>query len=155
MAANTTTTVFGSQPNKLVVDKSKSKVTKRCGLGFPLGKNKTNGGFFARRCNEDTIRDAVTQLIKTEPGERLMLPNYGCSLRKYLFEPINEITFVDIKRSIYEAFTKYIVGATLVKIRIESLDEIGPTGGNALKVSAYVRLDAADLTVIKVEVDIE
>jgi phage baseplate assembly protein W len=33
------------------------------------------------------IRQAVETILDTEPGERIMLPTFGCGLRRYLMEP--------------------------------------------------------------------
>jgi phage baseplate assembly protein W len=35
----------------------------------------------------DLIRQSIMILLDTEPGERIMLPSFGCGLRRYLMEP--------------------------------------------------------------------
>src|SRR5687768_15488343 len=40
----------------------------------------------------DLIRQAVTTILDTEPGERIMLPGFGCGLRRYLMAPNNLTT---------------------------------------------------------------
>lgn len=35
----------------------------------------------------DLIRQSVTTILDTEPGERIMLPGFGCGLRRYLMAP--------------------------------------------------------------------
>ena len=40
----------------------------------------------------DLIRQAVTTILDTEPGERIMLPGFGCGLRRYLMAPNNVTT---------------------------------------------------------------
>jgi len=39
--------------------------------------------------NED-IRQSLEILLTTSIGERFLRPNYGCDLRRYLFEPLDE-----------------------------------------------------------------
>jgi phage baseplate assembly protein W len=39
----------------------------------------------------DLIRQSVTTILDTEPGERIMLPDFGCGLRRYLMAP-NTVT---------------------------------------------------------------
>jgi phage baseplate assembly protein W len=39
----------------------------------------------------DLIRQSVTTILDTEPGERIMLPGFGCGLRRYLMAP-NTVT---------------------------------------------------------------
>ena len=40
----------------------------------------------------DLIRQSVTTILDTEPGERIMLPGFGCGLRRYLMAPNNLTT---------------------------------------------------------------
>ena len=35
----------------------------------------------------DLIRQSIATILDTEPGERIMLPSFGCGLRRYLMEP--------------------------------------------------------------------
>jgi phage baseplate assembly protein W len=39
----------------------------------------------------DIIRQSIASILDTEPGERIMLPSFGCGLRRYLMEP-NSLT---------------------------------------------------------------
>jgi len=39
----------------------------------------------------ENIRESIRIILTTEPGERLMLPNFGAGLKQFLFEP-NTIT---------------------------------------------------------------
>lgn len=36
--------------------------------------------------NEEDIAESIRILLGTSPGERLMRPEYGCNLRKFIFE---------------------------------------------------------------------
>ena len=101
------------------------------------------------------IRQAVTQLLRTERGERLMLPNFGCNLRKFLFQPITEEVFTGIKNTITESFRNYIVGANLIKISVLETGEYDAAGGNQLRVILTVQLSTDDLEVFDIEAKIE
>jgi Bacteriophage baseplate protein W len=35
----------------------------------------------------ELIRQSIMIILDTEPGERIMLPSFGCGLRRYLMEP--------------------------------------------------------------------
>ena len=35
----------------------------------------------------DLIRQSIRVIVTTAPGERVMLPSFGCGLRRYLMEP--------------------------------------------------------------------
>ena len=101
------------------------------------------------------IRHAVTQLLQTERGERVMLPGFGCNLRKYLFQPITQELFSDIKETIQSSFERYIVGANLVKIGVYETGEYDAAGGNQLRVVLSVQLSTDDLEVFDIEAKIK
>jgi phage baseplate assembly protein W len=39
-----------------------------------------------------SVRQAIMLLVSTSPGERVMRPDYGCSLRRLLFAPNDDTT---------------------------------------------------------------
>lgn len=153
MAANQTVTVYGRKPPTYTTDGPTSKKKEVCGLNFPLGSS-PDGGIFSRTTGVNLIKAAVHQLLLTERGERIMLPNFGCNLRKYLYQPLDENTFESIKREIQYSFKNYIVGAKINKLAVFPLGDLGPAGGNSLKVILSLILDSADLETFDVEVNI-
>ena len=153
MAANQTVTVYGKFPPRYIEQQTTSKRSEVYGLNFPLG-TASGGEFFTKNSGVSMIRDSVRQLLTTERGERVMLPNFGCNLKRFLFQPLDESTFESIKREILFSFKRYIVGAEVAKLAVFPLGEAGPAGGNSLKVVLTLRLDTADLEIFDVEVDI-
>ena len=153
MAANQTVSVYGTIPPRYMKQPLVGQRQEVYGLDFPLG-SASGGGYFAKRSGVEMIKDAVKQLLLTERGERVMLPNLGCNLRRYLFQPLDENTFESIKREIQYSFYNYIVGAKIAKLAVFPLGDAGPAGGNSLKVILSLKLDTADLEIFDVEVDI-
>lgn len=58
------------------------------GWSFPPSFDKTNR-FVRMSSDEKDIMESLQVLLSTRPGERIMLPGYGCSLETLLFESIN------------------------------------------------------------------
>jgi Bacteriophage baseplate protein W len=54
------------------------------GLQFPLLPVNNALGFVS---GMELIRQSVEIILDTEPGERIMLPAFGCGLRRYLMQP--------------------------------------------------------------------
>jgi len=153
MAANNTVSVYGSIQDRYNIQQPKSARQEVYGLHYPLGSSR-NGGIFNKTSGINMIKGAVEQLLLTERGERIMLPNYGCNLKRYLFQPLDETTFNSIKREIQTSFRNYIVGARIAKISVFPTGESGPAGGNSLKVILSLKLDKSDLEIFDVEVKI-
>ena len=153
MAANTETTVYGAIQERYNSQAIKSERKDIYGLNFPLG-DASSGGYFSKSSGINMIKDSVKQLLLTEKGERVMLPNYGCNLRKYLFQPLDETTFKNIRTEIQTSFYNYIVGAEIAKLTVLPTGVLGPAGGNSLQVILTLRLNTADLEVFDVGVTI-
>lgn len=71
-----------------------------------------------------TYRDLAVQNLKnvllTSPGERVMDPEFGVGLRKYLFEPNHDTTYLDIESRIQNQVTKYLPFITILGITFSS-----------------------------------
>lgn len=155
MAANKTVTIYGITQNRFIEDAPKQKKKAIYGLGFPLGKTRNSGGFFAKKSGIPLIKDAIIQLLQTERGERVLLPKFGCNLRRFLFQPLDETTFEEIKEEIQYSFNNYIKGARIKRLAVIPLGDVGPGGGNSLLVRLILGLDEDDLKVFDVEVKIQ
>lgn len=155
MAANQIVNLYGVTPFKGAVNALEVKKKAIYGLNFPIGSTTTDGGFFKRESGINLVKDAVKQLLLVERGERVMLPGFGCNLRKFMFQPLDESTFEAIKQEILFSFNKYIVGAKILKLSVLPFGPIGPAGGNSLKIILVLQLLEEDLTVFDIEVQIK
>ena len=57
------------------------------GVGWRFPPAPTGTGHFEMRSGAALVRQSVLVIIGTERGERLMRPDFGCGLRRYLMEP--------------------------------------------------------------------
>jgi len=74
---------------------------------------------------EQGIRESITVVLKTEPGERVGVTDFGAGLGRYLFEPNNPDTHARMQDSIRRALTKWER-----RIEVEAVD-IAPDPGDA------------------------
>lgn len=56
------------------------------GFAFPPRVD-PDAGQLALVGDTEIVAQALRMLLRTSPGERLMRPDYGCALRRYLFAP--------------------------------------------------------------------
>jgi phage baseplate assembly protein W len=74
------------------------------GLPFPLVPEPTTGAIpFVDR--GEIVRQSIETILDTEPGERVMLPTFGCGLRRYLMEPNTVATRAAMRADIEEALS--------------------------------------------------
>lgn len=74
---------------------------KFLGLQYPLVKGPR--GLLAQKSGVDQIKADLLQLLLTNPGERVMIPNYGTPLRTLFFEPNDASLAVRAKQMIANA----------------------------------------------------
>jgi Bacteriophage baseplate protein W len=58
-------------------------------FGFPFRIDPQ--GRVASQSGNDNIRAKIMQILLTSPGERVMLPEFGCGLLSLVFDPNNQI----------------------------------------------------------------
>lgn len=75
------------------------------GLQYPLVK--TPRGLLAQKKGVDQIKADLLQLLLTNPGERVMLPEYGTPLRELFFDPNDLVLKNKAKTMIAEAITRW------------------------------------------------
>ena len=57
--------------------------------------------------NENSVKQAIYNLIHTYKAERPFQPNLGCNLNRFLFEPISTLTTQNIKDEIASTLGNY------------------------------------------------
>jgi len=57
---------------------------------------------------EEHVRDELVQLILTNPGERLFLPEFGGGVRRLVFENIDETTGAMVKALLTRSISRWI-----------------------------------------------
>jgi phage baseplate assembly protein W len=86
------------------------------GLGLPLYPDE--GGRMRLAEGPEKVRQSIFIILDTEPGERVMLPEFGCGLRRYLMQPNNGATRADIERAVATALRRW--EPRIAPVRIEA-----------------------------------
>ena len=88
------------------------------GLQYPLIK--TARGSMAQKSGVDQIKADLLQLLLTNPGERVMLPDFGTPLRRLIFEPNDATLEMVAKKMISDAITKWEPRIVVSNINVTS-----------------------------------
>lgn len=80
---------------------SDSKAFLGRGWNFPVAVDAT--GAIAEAAYEVDIEQSVRIILGTEPGERVMRPDFGAGLRGLVFEPINTTTMALVQYRVQNA----------------------------------------------------
>jgi len=77
------------------------------GVALPLNYDSTDGFRMLKRIKE-VIKQNFKMLVLTNPGERVMEPEFGVGLKQYLFENFGQGTFQAIDTKIRKQTAKYL-----------------------------------------------
>tara|TARA_R110000824_G_scaffold197584_3_gene381243 strand:+ start:383 stop:781 length:399 start_codon:yes stop_codon:yes gene_type:complete len=77
-------------------------------------------GFMGNNTAESMAKQNLKMLLLTNPGERIMIPNFGVGLKRYLFEPLTEETFGSIMSRINIQTKKFIPYIKVINIDFKS-----------------------------------
>ena len=72
--------------------------------------------------NEASVKAALTNLIKTEPGERRFDPKWGTALSNFLFAPADIFTETEINDCIADAIKNYEPRVKIIAIETAMID---------------------------------
>jgi len=75
-------------------------------VDFLLDSNKSTNDAIKVE-NEKAILESIKNILYCEPGERPFYPEFGCNLKKYLFNLLDPSTLVDIHDEIYNSLKRF------------------------------------------------
>ena len=168
MATTTEHNLYGTNVSLSVKRAVSSKYKKKSGFVYPLmskfdtvtggalQKNTSQKGYFNKAYGIPLIENNLKQLILCERGSRVMLPDFGLSLQKYLFEPMDETTYFLIKNDILEVLNKYFTIVNVITLGVFSnvkKNTISPEK-NELLIKLTLQLMDESLDIFDVQVNI-
>ena len=119
---------------------------KFLGLQYPLVKGPR--GLLAQKSGVDQIKADLLQLLLTNPGERVMIPNYGTPLRTLFFEPNDASLVVRAKQMIANAILTWEPRVVVTDITVlTSIDrsKLNPADtGDELDSILYIQINFVD-----------
>jgi phage baseplate assembly protein W len=86
------------------------------GFAFPPRVDPTTGAL-AIVGDTTVVAQAIRLILRTQPGDRLMRPGYGCDLKQFLFNPNTVAT----RRLIAQEVTRAI-NSNEDRVRLDSVD---------------------------------
>lgn len=108
------------------------------GWAFPPGFDPE--GAITEAAYDDDVRQAITIIIGTNPGERVMRPDFGAGLDRFVFEPVNVATSTQVRERVRDALIAW-------EPRIDVLDvKVTPQGDppNVLLIELQYRVRATN-----------
>ena len=90
---------------------------KNIAIGVSLPFN-GSGVFKSTYTTKDQIKSNLVNLLLTDTGERIMNPNFGTNLKRFLFEGITDNNLETLKDNILNSILRYISEITVTNITL-------------------------------------
>lgn len=91
------------------------------GMSFPVA----SAGAIVLAEYEEDIRQSIRIILGTDPGERVMRPDFGAGLRALLFEPINTHTIALTRYRVEQALIVWEPRIDSITVRVEAVPKRG------------------------------
>jgi phage baseplate assembly protein W len=99
----------------------------------------------------DHVAQLIRQVLLTDPGERVCLPDFGCGLRRLVFAPYSDALQATAKMQIMQSLSRWLEGQIVVKDVSVSRPEDTPDGVLQIDIQ-YVLVETQELERATIEV---
>ena len=107
------------------------------GWAFPFGFDSATGAVAVSEF-EENIRQNITIILGTKPGERQMLPAFGCRIHELMFAPNTRATSAIVAHHVEEALTRWERRIQVLKVEAE------PDQTGSIRVEVEYKILATD-----------
>jgi len=114
------------------------------GWQFPLAFDPASGGV-AMSEFEENIRQCITIILGTKPGERQMLPEFGCTMHELMFAPNTDSTATLVRRRVVLSLKRWEP-----RIEVESVDAWPDQNGTIRVEVKYTVVSTGDVMDVSV-----
>jgi uncharacterized protein len=90
------------------------------GVGWAFPPRYAATGDIAVAAYEEDVRQAILIILGTNPGERVMRPDFGAGLDRLVFEPINAATVTQVQVRVREALIAWEPRIDVEDVRVDT-----------------------------------
>ena len=131
-----------------ILDKSKKPYVQdentniKIGIDLPvqLAISGSDGYFKSTSTTIEAVKNNIKNLLKTTKGERLLQPNLGLNLKKYLFEQFTDDLKDKIAEDILETFKFWLPFVNVTNIEINMDDSDDNVGKNKMNIIVHFNI---------------
>ncbi len=88
------------------------------GLRFPVQPDQR--GRLAQSQDEQKIEESIWLILSTAPGERVMLPDFGCGLQELVFEPNSPLTESAVAIEVQQALVRWEPRIDVIDVQVDA-----------------------------------
>tara|TARA_B100000575_G_scaffold287578_1_gene286148 strand:+ start:3159 stop:3587 length:429 start_codon:yes stop_codon:yes gene_type:complete len=87
-------------------------------VALPLAISTTDGAYALNKDIESMASQNLKMVVLTSPGERIMQPDFGVGLRRFLFQPATAGTVQLVRDAIREQVSRYLPYIDLLGLNV-------------------------------------
>lgn len=103
------------------------------GWSFPFGFDAASGGVRFSEY-ERNIQESISVILGTRPGERQMLPEFGCRIHEMMFSPNTRATSSLVAHHVQDALERWEP-----RIEVTNVDAF-PDGSGTIRLTVHYRV---------------
>ncbi len=100
----------------------------------------------AQSSYEDHMAQMIRQVLLTDPGERIDLPNFGAGLRRLIFAPLSDALAATTQMMIQQGLNQWLAGQIVVNQVLVTPPESTPVGGELQVLITYTLVETQTQT---------
>ena len=113
-------------------------------VSLPLVYGTQDGPYILNKEIGQVVKQNFKNLLLTNPGERVMIPQFGVGLHGMLFEPLSSVTFDLINSRIHEQVKKYMSFLNLESVEYATYENNADIPLN--QVNVIIRYNLGDIS---------
>lgn len=110
---------------------------------LPLHRD-SEDGYALNKTRHEAIVQNLKNIVLTNPGERIMIPDFGAGVRHYLFEPNNVSVYPTVAANIINEVERWLPFVEIIDIQITNSTHIWTSGGKYEPLPEFRARDIGD-----------
>ena len=125
------------------------------GIQLPFYKSDGPEGYFASTSTTiEAVKNNIKNLLQTEKGERYLQPDLGVTLRRHLFENVDEGVSDSIREDILSSFAMWLPFVKVVDLNVNIQSGEDDYSRNSINVDIKFSIDQIPNSLDSVQVQI-
>lgn len=106
------------------------------GWQFPISSDEMTGRV-VESSYEENIRQNIYLIVMTKKGERVMRPDFGCDIHKFMFDIMDYTTLIRMRQAVKHALIQW--EPRITDIQVEVLDQVQESNSVQIRIAYRVR----------------
>jgi len=114
-------------------------------VALPLRLDNIDGPYKLNKSLGQSIRQNFKNLVLTSPGERIMIPDFGVGLRRFLFEGLTPNTNQKVLTKLQEQVRRYMPFIVLNKVSFRDSKDDKTIPTNQVNIEIFYSVPSVNL----------